>query len=160
MNRIALHQIESEFECTMTKAKHGANERERERRKGCVRTQITVYLFNIFKQYFRMHTQVQGKMLGKMSITCIMYTYIHSIITTIGTDWNNRIKIINMYKESTEPGKNQGENVYDDVRFIKQRWRRNTHEKNNNETIQQFNSSLSLSLSCSLRIILKNSHKN
>lgn len=94
-----------------------------------------------------MHTQVQGKMLGKMSITCIMYTYIHSIITTIGTDWNNRIKIINMYKESTEPGKNKGENVYDDVRFMKQRWRRNKNKKKwNNPTVQQLSFSLSLML--------------
>lgn len=41
-----------------------------------------------------------------MPITCIMYTYIHSIITTIATDWNDRIKIINVYSEMSR-GKNQ-----------------------------------------------------
>lgn len=61
--------IESELDRTRSnriKSKRNLNALERARRD-CVRTPITVYLFNVFKPYFLMHSQVQGTHVGATS---------------------------------------------------------------------------------------------
>lgn len=57
------------------KSKRNLNAIERAGRK-CVRTQITVYLFNVFKQYFHMHTKSKA-MSG--NVDYMHNVYIHFI---------------------------------------------------------------------------------